>query len=48
MNGFHIRVTKDGKDVRFEMMDRDTKVRDVSAVEIIEMIQQFASALRWK
>lgn len=48
MNGFHIRVTKDGKDVRFEMMDGDTKVRDVSFVEIIEMVMQFTSALRWK
>lgn len=48
MKGFHIRVTKDGADVKFEMMDGDFKVRDVSAIEIIEMIQQFASALRWR
>ena len=48
MKGFHIRVVKDGKDVKFEMMDGDYLLREVSAVEIIEMTMQFISALRWR
>ena len=44
----HIRVTKhpDGS-ARRELMEDQTKVRDVSKAEIIEMIQQFASTLRY-
>ena len=48
MKGFHIRVTKDGPTTKFEMMDGDYLVREVSAPEIIEMVMQFVSALRWK
>lgn len=44
----YIRVTMDGKSPSFELMDRGSKVRDVSPTEIIEMIMQFASSLRWR
>lgn len=44
----HIRVTlNEDKTVRRELMHGDTKVCDVSKVDIIEMLQQFASALRY-
>ncbi|OCP36135.1 hypothetical protein [Ensifer sp. LC163] len=44
----YIRVTKneDGS-IRREMMDGDYKVRDVSKAEVITMLQQFASTLRY-
>jgi hypothetical protein len=48
MQGFHIRVTRDDKGIRFEMMDGDYKLRDVTDAEIINMIMQAASALRWR
>lgn len=48
MKGFHIRVTKDDKGFRLEMMDGDYKVRDVTYTEVIDLIMQAASALRWR
>jgi len=44
----HIRVSKDdkGKYTR-ELMQGPYKLRDVSKVEIITMLQQFASTLRY-
>lgn len=44
----HVRVTKNGPTVKFELMDGGEKIRDVTDVEIITMIMQFASALRWR
>lgn len=49
MNGYHIRVTKNENNTfRYEMMDGDYKLRDVTDTEIINMVQQFVSALRWR
>lgn len=45
---FKVRVTKSDDDsVRYELMNRDTKIADLSFVEIIGMIMQFTSSLRW-
>lgn len=44
----HIRVTMDGKSPKYELMDSGSKVRDVTTTEIIGMIMQFASSLRWR
>lgn len=43
----HIRVTRDGNKTNLELMDGQLKIRDVSGVEVVEMIQQFSSSLRW-
>jgi hypothetical protein len=48
MPAFHIRVTlNEDKSIRRELMNGDMKVRDVSKAEIIDMIQNFASTLRY-
>jgi hypothetical protein len=48
MTGFHIRVTlNEDKSIRRELMNGEYKVKDVSKTEIIEMIQNFASTLRY-
>lgn len=48
MNGYHVRVTKneDGS-IRREMMNGDYKLSDISKAEIISLIQQLASTLRY-
>lgn len=48
MPRYHIRVTKneDGS-IRRELMNGDYKVSDVSKTEIIEMLMQFSSSLRY-
>jgi hypothetical protein len=47
---FYIRVTmEDGKLVKREMMtENGEKLRDVSFVEIVEMVMQFTSSLRYE
>lgn len=48
MTGYHIRVTKnEDKSIRRELMQGDMKVADVSKADIINMIQQFSSSLRY-
>ena len=42
----HIRVSKDGANARYELMDGHLKLKDVSKADIIEMLMQFASSLR--
>jgi hypothetical protein len=42
-----IRVTMNGDLPLYELMDGDTKLCDVSRLDIIEMILQFVSCLRW-
>lgn len=48
MPRYHIRVTKneDGS-IRRELMNGDYKVADVSKAEIIDMLMQFSSSLRY-
>lgn len=44
----HIRVSfNDDKSIRLELMEGDTKLKDVSRVDVIEMILQFTSCLRY-
>ena len=44
----HIRVTvNEDKSIRLELMDGDTKMKDVSRADVIEMIMQFTSCLRY-
>lgn len=43
----HVRISKDGANTRYELMDGQTKLKDVSRVDLVEMVMQFASALRW-
>lgn len=48
MKGLHIRVTlNEDKSIRRELMNGEYKVKDISKAEIIEMIQNFASTLRY-
>ena len=44
----HIRVVMDGALPRFELINDGEKIRDVTYVEIVGMIMQFTSALRWR
>jgi len=45
---FNVRVTKrDDNSVCFEMMHNGEKIADLTFVEIIDMIMQFTSALRF-
>lgn len=48
MARYHIRVTKneDGS-IRRELMAGDVKVADVTKTDIIEMLMQFSSSLRY-
>lgn len=48
MQGYYVRVTlNEDKSIRRELMDGDYKLRDVSKAEIIALIQQLASTLRY-
>lgn len=48
MTGYHVRVTlNEDKSIRREMMDGDYKLRDISKAEIITLIQNLASTLRY-
>lgn len=42
----HIRVSKDGPNTYYELMDGQLKLKDVSKADIIEMSMQFVSSLR--
>ncbi|MQX90316.1 hypothetical protein [Sinorhizobium meliloti] len=42
----HIRVSKDGANTFYELMDGPMKLKDVSKADIVEMLMQFASSLR--
>jgi hypothetical protein len=46
MNGYHIRVVRDGKETRFEMMQSGEKLRDISPIELIELIEALTAELR--
>ncbi|ASY62544.1 hypothetical protein SJ05684_c10870 [Sinorhizobium sojae CCBAU 05684] len=48
MARFHIRVTKneDGS-IKRELMREEYKIADVSKAEIIDMLMQFSSSLRY-
>lgn len=48
MTGYYVRVTKneDGS-IKREMMDGDYKLRDISKAEIITLVQQLVSTLRY-
>jgi hypothetical protein len=43
----HIRVVKDGANTRYELMDGQLKLKDVSKTDVVEMIMQFSSSLRY-
>lgn len=48
MARLHIRVTlNEDKSIRRELMDGDMKLKDVSKADIIEMIMNFTSSLRY-
>lgn len=48
MQGYHVRVTlNEDKSIRRELMHGDMKVADVSKADIIKMIMQFSSSLRY-
>lgn len=48
MQGYHVRVTlNEDKTIKRELMNGEYKVKDISKAEIIELIQQLASVLRY-
>lgn len=44
---YRIRVTKNGNETKFDMMLGDSWQKELSYIEIIELIMQATSSLRW-
>lgn len=47
-NRVYIRVIKDGKKVNFELIVDQIKVGNPSRSQVVEMLMQFASSLRYE
>lgn len=47
-NRLHIRVTKTDSGISYELMKGDEKIAELSYTDIVEMIMQFTSCLRYR
>lgn len=46
-NTYHIRVTLNGNEPKFEMMHGNMKIGDMTYIEVLELAMQATSSLRW-